>query len=239
MKTQFFASIAAIPFAIAGVFAHTHIANAAALTGEFHLGSGSVDGKVSNIFLTKDSLSFTPTPTPVMIDADTNGGTFSNFNSAYITEIVSFNSSTTNNPFLDFGYLELGNSGIETPGDVYTGLNDDSSLKDGLNVFNLEQASYQLNQSGDNVAVDVALWGSFVSETGEETDGAGNLTFQINDTTIAEVQGKLDGGEKIGGLTFSGGLFSESKRVPEPTTLFGLGVVAAGLIVSRRNSKNN
>ncbi|MGD1717808.1 PEP-CTERM sorting domain-containing protein [Dapis sp. BLCC M172] len=141
--------------------------------------------------------------------------------------------------FLDFGYLEVDILGGETPGTVYSHLTDDSSLTDGLNVFNLTQANYTLSQSGANVAIDVALWGEFVSETGEVTDGAGNLTFQINDTTVADIEAKLDASETVEGLTFSGGLFSDTKKVPEPTTLFGLGIVAAGLTLTRRQGKKS
>ncbi|MEM1170256.1 MAG: PEP-CTERM sorting domain-containing protein [Cyanobacteria bacterium P01_H01_bin.35] len=234
MKNQIIASIAAVPFA----FLSATTAHAAALNGQFHLSSGLLDGEVSNIFLSKDSLSFTPIPTPVIIDADTNGGTFADFNSAYISEIVSFGSTQTVDSFLDFGYLEVDILGA-TPGTVYTGLTDDSSLTDGLNVFNLTQANYTLDQSGANVEIDVKLWGEFVSETGEVTNGAGNLTFEINNTTVAEIQQQLDDGETIGGLTFSGGLFSDTKKVPEPTALFGLGVVAAGFTFLRRQGNKS
>ncbi|MGD1701561.1 PEP-CTERM sorting domain-containing protein [Dapis sp. BLCC M229] len=237
MKNQIIASIAAVPFA----FATATTANAVALNGQFHLSSGLLDGDASNIFLSKDSLSFTPTPTPVIIDADTNGGTFTNFNSAYISEIVSFGSTQTVNSFLDFGYLQTDINGTltPTPGTVYTDSTDDSSLRDGFNVFNLTQANYTLDQNGANVEIDVELWGEFVSETGEVTDGAGNLTFQINNATVEDIQAQLDEGEKIGGLTFSGGLFSDTQKVPEPTTLFGLGIVAAGLTLLRRQGKKS
>ncbi|NET17174.1 MAG: PEP-CTERM sorting domain-containing protein, partial [Okeania sp. SIO1H6] len=50
---------------------------------------------------------------------------------------------------------------------------------------------------------------------------------------------QLDEGETIGGVTFSGGLFSDREKVPEPTALFGLGVVAAGLTVLRRQGKKS
>ncbi len=232
MKNQIIASIAAVPFA----FATATTANAAALIGEFQFGSGQTlpDSQISNIFLTKDSLSFTPTPTPVMVDADTNGGTFSEFNTAYIKEIISFDNfvAEDHNSFLDFGSTTIaGIVGLDSL--------EESSLTDNLNVFNLTQASYTLNQSGSNVAIDVELSGEFVSETGEVTDGAGNLTFQINDATVAGIQAQLDEGETIGGVTFSGGLFSDREKVPEPTALFGLGVVAAGLTVLGRQGKKS
>ncbi|NET17176.1 MAG: PEP-CTERM sorting domain-containing protein [Okeania sp. SIO1H6] len=232
MKNQIIASIAAVPFA----FATATTANAAALIGEFQFGSGQTlpDSQISNIFLTKDSLSFTPTHTPVMVDADTNGGTFSEFNTAYIKEIISFDNfvAEDHNSFLDFGTTAIAGTVGTLDGETL----DDSTLTDNLNVFNLTQASYTLNQSGTNVAIDVELSGEFVSETGEVTDGAGNLTFQINDATVAGIQAQLDEGETIGGVTFSGGLFSDREKVPEPTALFGLGVVAAGLTVTRRQN---
>lgn len=235
MKNQIVASIAAVPFA----FLSTTTANALGLSGEFQLSSGNTlpVNETSNIFLTEDSIYFEPTPTPVVVDTnDETGGTFSEFNTAYIKEIISFDNFVPQNSFLDFGTTAIAGTVGTIDG---LGTLDDSTLTDNLNVFNLTQASYQLNQSGENVAVDVELWGEFVSETGEVTDGAGNLTFQINNSTVEEIQQQLNDGETIGGLTFSGGLFSDTEKVPEPTTLFGLGVVAAGLkLLGRQGNKS-
>ncbi|NEN91435.1 MAG: PEP-CTERM sorting domain-containing protein [Okeania sp. SIO3H1] len=226
MKNQIVASIAALPLALGTVFAGAGVAEATALTGQFQLSSGISAGGLSNIFLTENSLYFEPVPTPIAIDADTDGGTFSAFNTAYISNIITFSPFVATNPFLDLGSTAL-------PG-VVTG--PEPSLTDGLNIFNLDEASFRLSQTGANVSVEVDLWGDFVSETGETTRGAGSLTFQINNDTVASVQQQLDNGETIGDMTFSGGLFSAS--VPEPATLFGLGVVTAGLVTSRRQKKS-
>ncbi|NEO53817.1 MAG: PEP-CTERM sorting domain-containing protein [Okeania sp. SIO3B5] len=229
MKNQIVASIAALPFALGTAFAGAGVANAAALTGEFHIASGvSIPGGISNIFLTQDSLTFQPIPTPVLVDPDpVNGGSFNGFNSALISEIISFSGNNVNNPFLDLGNSPTG------PGIVMGA--PDPSLTDGLNVFNLTEASYNLSQTGANVSVDVALWGYFESANGHTSKGAGSLTFQIINDTVASVESQLASGETIGDITFSGGLFAST---PEPTVLFGLGVVTAGLVASRRQKNS-
>ena len=229
MKNQIVASIAALPFALGTAFAGAGVANAAALTGEFHISSGVlIPGGVSNIFLTEDSLSFEPIPTPVIVDPDpVNGGSFNQFNTALISEIISFSGNNADNPFLDFG------NSLIAPGFVTTPVDD--SLTDGENVFNLHEASYRLSQTGANVSVDVDLWGYFESANGDTSKGAGSLTFQIINDTVASVETQLANGDTIGDITFSGGLFAST---PEPATLFGLGVVTAGLVTSRRKKNS-
>ncbi len=229
MTNKIVASLAAIPFALAGVFAGTGAANADPLVGEFQL-NPALNAPLfenSSVFLTKDALYFKPEPTGVIIDSSSpNAGSFTAFNLAVVSEILSFGPPTDAvNPFLDFGFA--------TPPILSDDPTEQPSVFDGLNVFNLDEASYELMQNGANVSIQVELWGDFVSETGEVTKGAGNLTFQYNNSTVAELQAKLDSDGEIDDMTFSGGLFATAST-PEPTTLFGLGVVAAGLTVSRR-----
>ena len=227
MKNQIVASIAALPFALAGVF--TGAANAASF-GEFQLGGGTLIPftEVTDVSLNRNGidLDFDPEPiTPIGIVNQT--GIFTGFDTAQIQDIISFGPPVVvDNPFIDFG------QGSIAPG-ITTLPNE--SITNGEDVFNLKRADYQLSQSGENVAVDIFLYGDFVIN-GETYKGAGNLTFQENNTTVAAVEQILADGGSIEDMTFSGALFTAS--TPEPATLFGLGVVATGLVASRRKKSS-
>ncbi|MDJ0692663.1 MAG: PEP-CTERM sorting domain-containing protein [Xenococcaceae cyanobacterium MO_188.B32] len=204
---------AIVPLTVLGLVTTANSANATALTGEFQLGVGTIfPSTTSTVSLSSDSLIFTPQLiTPISITSQTDS--FTDFNTGNIGNIISFSSNIAHNPFIDFGTTVV-------PGlfGLYPG--DHTSIIDGLNTFSLQSSSYSLNQSGSNVAVDVALAGFFTSADGDVSQGAGNLTFQINNTNVNKIEGILNDGSSISGLTFSGGLFSSSETtsVPEPTT---------------------
>lgn len=236
-KSNFFkgavAVLAAMPIAAAATLTPAGSAQAAALVGEFSFNGGfTAPGGSSLVHLKKDSLFFTPDSIGVgstgflssPISLASQDGTFVNFNSASIRDVISFGASSFQNPFLDLGNLVI--PGIILPGD------DVSSLNDNVNTFTLVSSSYELDQSGANLDVEVLLSGFFTSASGEVTKGLGNLTFQRNNTTIAQANTILNAGNSLGNLTFSGAVFTTA--VPEPATLLGLGVVAAGMAVSRR-----
>ncbi|MEH1781156.1 MAG: PEP-CTERM sorting domain-containing protein [Nostoc sp.] len=214
---------AAIPLATAGMFTSAGSAQAAALNGEIQFNGGFTAGPGSSqITFSQDALTFTPQPiTPIAIGSTT--GNFSAFNSGNIGNIISFSSKVADNPFIDFGSLTY-------PGFILPGT-DTSSITDGLNTFTLTSSSYKLNQDGLNVGIGVALFGYFTSATGEISNGGGNLTFQVNNASVAGVNSILSSGGSISNLTFSGGTFA---TVPEPTTLLGLGIVGVGMVMSRR-----
>jgi hypothetical protein len=232
-KSQLLGAAAVLPIAAVGLLGSAGSANAAALVGEFSFNGGftNPDG-TSLVSLTKDALYFNPNSiaagstgflsSPVSVSAQE--GSFTVFNSASIRDILSFNTDTVENPFLDLGYLTI-------PGQLPDA--NVGSLNDNRNTFTLKSTSYKLEQSGANVSIDVQLWGYFTSATGEKTQGAGNLTFQRNNRTVAQVQTTLNNGGSLSNLTFSGGVFS-AQAVPEPTTMLGLGLVAAGMTVARR-----
>ncbi|MBD2354121.1 PEP-CTERM sorting domain-containing protein [Tolypothrix sp. FACHB-123] len=218
------AATAVIPLATAGTFTFAASAQAAALTGEFQFQGGFTanPSATSLITLSKDKLNFTPQPiTPIGITANT--GSFGAFNTGNIGNIISFASDIADNPFMDFGNLNI--PGVILPGENTT------SITDGFNTFSLESADYSIAQSGANVAIDVQLWGFFTSATGEKSKGAGNLTFQVNNQTVTQVNSTLASGGSISNLSFSGGAFA---TVPEPTTLLGLSAIGIIMGVSRR-----
>ncbi|NES03390.1 MAG: PEP-CTERM sorting domain-containing protein [Okeania sp. SIO2F4] len=236
MKNQIVASIAAIPFAVGALFAGTGAAEAAGLTGGFSIGS-----TMTTITLSEGELSFDPNPGPVGLAV--TSGSFMDFNSAAIQGPLTFDGSTgtpytvTSFPdtFLDFGNLDF--PGLDVPN---FGI-DDSSITDGISTFSLTKSEIHVMQAEDNPNVDilVSLYGIFEDEDGKQTKGKGDLTLQLADTNVAYVENILNGTNPSASATFSGALVGEMKvATPEPTALFGLGVVATGLVASRRKKSS-
>ncbi|MEB3882625.1 PEP-CTERM sorting domain-containing protein [Lyngbya sp. CCY1209] len=238
MKTQIFASIAALPFALAGVLSGAGAANAAGF-GEFQIGGGFLlPGGMSTVTLSDEGLDFNPEPiTPIGITSAT--GIFEGFDTASIEDFTAQDFTTLLSPvqveggnsFIDFGNSDLGWGGLSTLANA--------SIQDGVDTFELYQASYRLSESNPQyglVSINVDLFGDF-NIGGQTYKGAGNLTFQKVGTTVAEVEALLASGDLIEGMTFSGAAFTTS--VPEPATVFGLGAVAVGLVASRRSPKNS
>ncbi|MDJ0845921.1 PEP-CTERM sorting domain-containing protein [Crocosphaera sp.] len=201
-------------------------ANAASMN-QFQLSGGVLlPGGTSTVTLNSEALvlpelDFNPEPTPVGVTSNT--GIFAGFDTASIEDIISFGPPTVaNNPFIDFGHSDLGVPSVST---LFN-----SSIDDDTEIFHLNQASYSLKQSGLNVSIYVALFG-FFDIGGELYDGAGNLTFQTNNTTVAEIEQLLADGGSLTNMTFSGALFTATTPttvtttsvVPEPLTIFGAG----------------
>ncbi|MGK7922112.1 MAG: PEP-CTERM sorting domain-containing protein [Trichodesmium sp.] len=196
MKNQIIASIAAIPFALGTLFAGTGSADAAALIGEFQFAGLGVAE------FTEDELNFNPNPSSLFLSPIAATGSFQELANTPTTieGPVEFDTLLQPNEFINFG--------------------------DG-NVFNLESASIgEVIQSGENVSLDIILEGTFFSADGDESDGAGNITLQFNNTTASEISQQLENGDKLM-AQFSGALFSETEKVPEPTTTMGLLIVGA------------
>lgn len=237
MKTNFLnrTTIAAVlSLSTVGLLAGADSASAAALTGKFQLDGGiTIPTGNSLISLSADSLIFSPQPTtPVAIAAQT--GSFTSFNTANIGSIISFSSLNAENPFLDFGTTNISGLVGLTPG-------DSASITDKINIFTLQSADYKLEDTITNnkvtgTSVSVAIQGFFTSATGETSKGEGNLTFQIAGDGASVVQAKLDAGNSINNLAFSGAVMSTTS-VPEPTTNLGLlvlGLMGASTVVKRK-----
>ncbi|GGA18381.1 PEP-CTERM sorting domain-containing protein [Okeania sp. KiyG1] len=231
MKNQIVASIAALPFALGTAFAGADVANAAGLTGGFSIGS-----VMTTIELSEGQLTFDPNPGPVGLAVTT--GSFLDFNSAAIKGPLTFNGDTGTpytvtsfaDPFLDFGNLTF-------PGIPF---GDTTSIGDGINTFSLTKSTIDVMQMAGNPNVDilVSLYGTFEDADGNITQGKGDLTLQLADTNVAFVEGIFNGDNPGASATFSAALVAEMETVPEPTVLFGLGVVTAGLVTSRRKKSS-
>ncbi|WP_225896353.1 PEP-CTERM sorting domain-containing protein [Amazonocrinis nigriterrae] len=221
-----------IPLSVTGIFSFADSAKAESLIGDFQLSNGfttSPSIASSLVELSATSLIFSPQPvTPISLSAQT--GNFLAFNTANIGNIISFSPLSADNPFLDFGQTLI-------PGIVQSSA-DTASITDGINIFTLKSASYALKQSGQNIAVDVALDGFFSSGDETKSQGAGNLTFQINNAQVANVESILSSGGSVKNLAFSGGLFTTTS-IPEPATLLGLGMVGGVMAMSRRRKNQD
>ena len=190
------------------VIASAGVANAAALIGELQLAG------LGTALISQDELSFNPNPTTLFLSPITATGSFNQFAgiNTIIEGPISFNPFGAPDPFINFG---------------------------GGNEFSLEQAEIgEVIQSGKIASLDILLFGTFISEDGELSDGAGNLTLQFNDTLASTIEERLEAGETLT-AQFSGALFSTTASTPEPTALFGLGVVGAGLVASRKRKKKS
>lgn len=204
MKNQIVASIAAIPFFIAGTFATTQTAQAAALTGSFNF--DGADDPATTVDFSKDLLDFHPDDNS-MVDLKLQTGSFTQFDSAFIKD-VSFDSTETQ-LFMDLG------------------------SNNSLFLTDLSEYAFEYDDFSNTTSVTVEFQGFFESETGDQSNAGGRITFQ----TLGEVtQTDVDNGGAFE-ASFSGVTVS-AEKVPEPTALFGLGVVATGLIVSRRQKNS-
>lgn len=104
------------------------------------------------------------------------------------------------------------------------------TLSDG-SFFKLTSASYLVGESlSISTPIEVILQGIYTDSVGKEFQGQGFWTTQAQGNRAFVVNAINNGG-----ITESySGIFSATASVPEPATLLGLGIVAAGMAVSRR-----
>jgi hypothetical protein len=188
------------------------------LQGEFQIQPGvtfSPTFAVTSVNLTTDTVDFTPDTDANIFIVEYKSGHFVSYDAARIYDVTSILTDTTSGPgnrLLDLGnYASIG------------------STSDGVDTFTLTDAlPLEVKQSGNNVAIDFAFAGIF-NVQGMTADGAGNLTFQVNNSTADAVQTKLSNGT-LTQMSFSGGAFTveaTSNSVPTPASLAaGLGLIA-------------
>ncbi|HBL14786.1 MAG TPA: PEP-CTERM sorting domain-containing protein [Cyanobacteria bacterium UBA11162] len=211
MKNAIIGSLAVLPLVAAGVFTNAGSASAAALVGEFQFNGGFTTATISS-----NLVDFTE---PGLIFLNLQTDSFVPFNSAFVNDLTPIGGAAAVNPFMD----------LETA--MFPGAGD------GFNLFNVTSINpFAISQSGANVAIDLAVFGNFVSADGMISKGAGNLTFQVNNAEAADIQALIASGGSVN-AAFSGGAFAMAS-VPEPTTLAGLGLVAGSLAFARNRKKN-
>ena len=199
------AVLAAMPIAAAATFTFAGSAQAA-LIGSFDIDNNG------NVQLSADSLTFL---NPSTFNVSNPTGSFSDFSLGSIGSIISFADNTADNPFMDLGI-------------------DAATITDGLNTYTLNSAAFNLSQISDAaVGINVTTTGFFTSAGGVLSTGSGDFTFQAQGV-LDDIETLLASGGSIN-ATYSGiSLASVTQAVPEPAALLGLGVVAAGMAVSRR-----
>lgn len=218
------AALAAIPVATAATFTPAGSAEAATLTGRADyaaIGTG-VFSPITSIIASDGSIAFS---NPNLVGLTGQTGSFTAFLAATIYDLApipgSFNPAKV---FLDFG--------ADFPG-----------LTDGKNIFKATSISdYKISTDGDEgSSIALALKGFFLgNDSTEKSFGRVNLNF-TSEYSVATVKDiLLNNGLNSGGKTQINAAFSGLAvvaSVPEPATLLGLGVVAAGMAVSRRRNK--
>ncbi|NET16417.1 MAG: PEP-CTERM sorting domain-containing protein [Okeania sp. SIO1H6] len=151
MKNQIVASIASIPFLIAGTLTQTQAAQAAALTGSFHF--DGADDPSTTVEFSQEMLDFKPDDNP-LVDLKVPTGSFAEFETALIEDI--YLNSQESQLFMDFG-------------------NDNSLFLTGLSEYDLEYDNF-----AGTTGVTLEFQGFFESETGDKSNARGRITFQTS-----------------------------------------------------------
>ncbi|MCG6133568.1 MAG: PEP-CTERM sorting domain-containing protein [Nostoc sp. LLA-1] len=138
----------------------------------------------------------------------TSSDSFSAFNSGTVNNISSFGPPiAATNPLIDLGDL------------------------DGLDTFTVTAAILDVgNTNFGFTPISISVEGFFTSASGDISKGTGQFTLQASGSRN-NVLANLSSGVTA---SYSAGFLA---TVPEPATLLGLGVVAAGMAVSRRRNK--
>jgi hypothetical protein len=223
-KSQFLkavvAVLAAVPVAAAGVFTSASSAEAAVLKGQAGysgIGSG-IFSPVTTILASDGSITFS---SPNLVGLGAQTGSFTAFSAAKISDISPI--PGTFDPaklLLDFGANLAG-------------------LTDGKNVFKATSVSDYViaSDGGTGSSIALAFKGYFLGENEtEKSSGSVNLNFTSVQSVAAVESILLAGGTGTIESTFSGMTVA---AVPEPTTMLGLGLVAAGMTVARRRKAVN
>ncbi|MEB3341950.1 PEP-CTERM sorting domain-containing protein [Okeania sp.] len=204
MKNQIVASILSVPFALGAAVFATTGAANAASLSGSFQFDGSGDPPTT-LILTDDQLDFNPDDAQLDLKLQTES--FTSFDSAFIYDLEN---PVNPNPSL---FIDLGD-------------------QDGENLLYVNNiGEYVYTGVGLSTIIGISFDGFFESTTGEISQATGLISLTANDT-VANVQNAVENGTGIQ-ASFTG--FSvATTSVPEPTTLFGLGVVATGLVASRR-----
>ncbi|NEQ71619.1 MAG: PEP-CTERM sorting domain-containing protein [Okeania sp. SIO2C9] len=219
MKNQIVASIAAIPFLIAGANA----ANAAVIQFDDETISGgtiSYDGEGGSLVGTDFLLDMV-----MGIDTNANDG------AELVCDSCVLNFETGANISED-GFYTFGSGGsVSITGTVRDDLGE--IIADG----ELVSGSFTGDISVGANDFSAAFLGLGVNEVNSDLSsffGIETTDFIFAQTVIAMEDVEVENNGGFSGVVTNVDFDSKAQKVPEPTVLFGLGVVVAGLTVSRR-----
>ncbi|MGD1804686.1 PEP-CTERM sorting domain-containing protein [Dapis sp. BLCC M126] len=213
MKNKIFASIAAIPFAVGTVFAGTGAANA--VVGSLAFSDGTDDWYSEVKPGAGDTFNIEFNPFDLNFVTTQNGYFTPPFDGSPVQGIAA--------SVAEFEYVS--SSGSEF---TYALTNDlVFNFTNGAIVSYLAGTEFVGFENGpDSIQFDLGLNEYAVVENiGETGFSVYANTLQFSDTS------------SLGGGTYNGSVDLDVS-VPEPTTLFGLGVVATGLVASRRKKSS-
>jgi hypothetical protein len=216
-KSKLLGAAAVLPVVAAGLLASAGSAQAVVLTGQagFSGIGASFGAPVTTIIASDGSVTFT---NPSYVGLGLQTGTFTSFTVADISDISpipgAFDPAKL---LLDFG-------------------TDVASVADGKNIFKATSVSDYVialdGTTGNGSSISLAFHGYFLGDNDtEKSSGYVNLNF-TSMMSVNQVKAiLLEGGTGTVTSTFSG---MSVASVPEPTTMLGLGLVAAGMTVARR-----
>ncbi|NEN91433.1 MAG: PEP-CTERM sorting domain-containing protein [Okeania sp. SIO3H1] len=210
MKNIMIAALVSAPLAVATVF-NAGTANAAVLSGNF-----SFDGAGNTISFDENMLDFAGDEIVLSLQ----NGDFAGLDSdAKIFDISS-------------GLAALDGMDTVMAPVKFIELSDGTTLN--LTSFNDFTFTPQIGTTDINLG-----FSGFFLNNGDVTDAAGSITFQV----IGELNEDSFAGDETFEASFSGVVFGtedteDSVRVPEPSTMLGLGVVAAAFAfgLKKKNS---
>ncbi|MEH1769028.1 PEP-CTERM sorting domain-containing protein [Nostoc sp.] len=196
---------AALPLATAGLFTSAGSAQAATLDGGFNFSSAGFPSTTAT--LSNTFLKFSSSPGLASLGSPS--GSFAAFTAAQIFDVNTSTLTPSGSLFLDLG----------TYGSTFNSGGDTFSLTSFLTpTFSSQNGGTDIN---------VGFNGFFNDGSGNHTNATGYITFSTRDTNALEDYNN----QGIKGATFTG--FAVT-AVPEPATVLGLGLVAAGMFMSRR-----
>ncbi len=230
MKNQIFASIAAIPFAVGTLFAATGAANAQVIQFD----DINVDGGI----LSYDGQGGALLGTDLLLDTVFGIDTPNNSGEHLFCEDCKLN-------------FETGANISENPYTFAAGgtVTIEGTVKDGDTVIasgTVLEGYFSENIVGS--AGSFGGFGGFATFTGVGFDtidenitnyfGIDTEDFAFVQTSIAIGEVTVDSNGGFSGVVTNFDMDNTPASTPEPTTLFGLGVVATGLVASRRKKSS-
>ncbi|MGD1805817.1 PEP-CTERM sorting domain-containing protein [Dapis sp. BLCC M126] len=213
MKNLIFTALVSAPLAVSTVF-NPGVANATTLSGGFQFdGSDQVDlGEfvipATTVQFNDQELDFVTDPSgldpKISVKLAQEDFGFANNSMADIFDLTGLNAT----------------DGSET---TFNAAQEFIALNDGTVLFLESVSDFTFIDNTDSTDVNLGFMGYFLKD-GMETDATGSITFQVQQS-LQEVQNAVMDNQLLD-AAFSGTV-ATSEAVPEPSTMLGLGLVAA------------